>query len=248
MWVGSAQISGSGTNPENNGPILAQHIFSLFFGPGQTRPIRLGHNWPDPKLMLIICRTWTVVHVLHATEMVAENEGCRRSGSLEAGVSAVIRRLCWWFWWRRWEEWWPESITGEGRRILQRWERGRNGDCFRNEGDQRVVGLATCGGAGGGSNGGGREGETNCRNEGRGAGFLPTLVPIFSSPRPGNPPLFIGGGREQSCLYQEKISALDSVGKDPNHCLKVGILSCQIWIKIILFWLKLFFPKKINNI
>jgi len=37
-----------------------------------------------------------VVHVLHATEMAAENEGWRRSDSLEAGVSAVIKRLSWW--------------------------------------------------------------------------------------------------------------------------------------------------------
>jgi hypothetical protein len=38
-----------------------------------------------------------MVHVLHATEMAAENRGWRRSGSLEAGVSAVIKRLSWWF-------------------------------------------------------------------------------------------------------------------------------------------------------
>jgi len=38
-----------------------------------------------------------VVHVLHATEMVAENGEWQRSGSLEAGVSAMIKRLSWWF-------------------------------------------------------------------------------------------------------------------------------------------------------
>jgi len=60
------------------------------------------------------------------------------------------------------------------------------------------------------------------------AGFWLTLDPIFSSLGPLNPPLFIGGGRGQSCLHWGKISALDSDGKDLNRWFKVGIMSCQI--------------------
>jgi len=46
--------------------------------------------------------------------------------------------------------------------------------------------------------------------------FWLILDPIFSSLRPSNPPLFIGGRRGQSLLHKGKISALDSVGKDPT--------------------------------
>jgi hypothetical protein len=55
------------------------------------------------------------------------------------------------------------------------------------------------------------------------------LDPIFSSFRPSNPPLFIGGGRGQSCLYWRKIAALDSNGKDPNHWLKSAAAGCLSW-------------------
>jgi hypothetical protein len=55
--------------------------------------------------------------------------------------------------------------------------------------------------------------------------FWLTLDPIFSPLRPLNPPLFISGGRGQSCLYRGKIATLDSFGKDPNRWFKVGILS-----------------------
>jgi hypothetical protein len=76
------------------------------------------------------------------------------------------------------------------------------------------------------------ERETCCRKRkkklGRRLVFLSTLDSIFSSIRPSTPPLFIGGGRGQSCLYREKISALDYVGKDPNRWFKVASLSCQI--------------------
>ena len=64
----------------------------------------------------------------------------------------------------------------------------------------------------------------------RGSGglvFLSTLDLIFSSLRPSIPHLFIGGGRGQHCLHKGKIPALDSVGKNPNRWLKVGILSSQ---------------------
>ena len=54
------------------------------------------------------------------------------------------------------------------------------------------------------------------------------LDSMFSSLRPWNPPLFIGGGRGQFCLHWRKILALDSDGKDPNRWLKVGMVHCQI--------------------
>jgi hypothetical protein len=62
------------------------------------------------------------------------------------------------------------------------------------------------------------------------------LDPIFSSLRPSTLPLFIGGGRGQSRLHRDKISALDSVGKDPNRWLKVGMMHCQIWRKSCPRW------------
>ena len=39
--------------------------------------------------------------------------------------------------------------------------------------------------------------------------------------------------RERSCKNKGSECALDSVGKDPNCWLKVGILSCQICKKIL---------------
>jgi len=95
-------------------------IFFNFWGrAGPAQTLGLGQHWPDPKAMLIIYKTWTVVHVLHATEMVTENRGRRRSSSLEAGVSAVIKRLSWWFLRRFCEKWWSESFTGRRGRLLK---------------------------------------------------------------------------------------------------------------------------------
>ena len=65
------------------------------------------------------------------------------------------------------------------------------------------------------------------RKEGRLVFWL-TLNPIFSSFRSSNPPLFIGSAREKSFLHWEKLSALNSVGKDPNRWLKEGIVHFQI--------------------
>jgi hypothetical protein len=73
-----------------------------------------------------------------------------------------------------------------------------------------------------------REKEKKCAETGKKLVFWLTLDPIFSSLRPSNPPLFIGGGRGQSCLQWRKISALDSDEKDPNRWLKVGMVHCQI--------------------
>jgi hypothetical protein len=36
------------------------------------------------------------------------------------------------------------------------------------------------------------------------------------------------GWKMYSCLHREKISALDSIGKDSNHWFKVSTMNCQI--------------------
>ena len=64
---------------------------------------------------------------------------------------------------------------------------------------------------------------------GRETYFLLTLNLVFSSLGPWNPLLFIGGGRRTCCLLWCQILALNSVGKDPNHWLKVSTRNCQIW-------------------
>jgi len=176
-------------------------------GGGPDQPNHLGWAGADPAHP----KVYYMQNVNYSSRSACSRNGCRNggrrsSGSLDKGVSAVIRRLSWWFWWQIWEERWPESITGEGRRILQRWERGRNGDCFKRGGGWLVVGLATCGGAGGSSGWwleqqgerGKRENslQKRKREKQRGvAGFLSNLDPILSSLRPSNPPLFIGGRR-----------------------------------------------------
>jgi hypothetical protein len=74
----------------------------------------------------------------------------------------------------------------------------------------------------------GRGKREKFQKQGKWLVFWLILDPIFSSLRPSNPPLFIGGGREKSFLQWRKISALDSDGKDPNRWLKVGMVHCQI--------------------
>jgi len=124
---------------------------------------------------------------------------------------------------------------GRRWRLLQKWERGRNGGCFKHGGGQLVVGIATCGGASGGEAGwwlerrGEREWEKNCKNRGRGVGFWPILDPIFSSLMPWNAALFIGGGRGTFCLQWCQIVAFGLVGKHPNRWFKMCTSNCQIW-------------------
>jgi len=88
------------------------------------------------------------------------------------------------------------------------------------------------------------ERETCCRKRkktGEEAGFLSTLDSMFFLSQAINAldsmfflsqainaALFISGGRGKSCLHWEKISALDSVAKDPNRWFKLASLSCQI--------------------
>jgi len=102
-------------------------------------------------------------------------------------------------------------------------------------GGQLVV--VSCGGVDGGKtgdeSGGGwrprwRGKREKLQKQGKWLLFWLILDPIFSSLKPSNPPLFIGGGRGKSFLQWRKISALDSDGKDPNRWLKVGMVYCQI--------------------
>jgi hypothetical protein len=83
-----------------------------------------------------------------------------------------------------------------------------------------------CDGVGGGRRPWWRERSSCCEPEKD--DFFLTLDINLSSLRSWNPPLFIGGGRGQSCLYWGKHSALDSVGKDPNRWLKVVMVHYQI--------------------
>jgi len=198
MWAGPAQLTGPSSVQNkwaNIGPkwldrsrprIFSFLVFWAGLDPAQT--LGLGQHWPGPDAILIICRTWTVVHVLHATEMAAENGGWRSSDSLEAGVSAVIKKLGWWFWQRFCEERWPESSAGRRWRLLQKWERGRNDSCFRRGGVRLVVGIATCGGASGGQAGGGsgwwlerwrERGREKLQKRGQRGWFLADFGPAF---------------------------------------------------------------------
>jgi len=67
------------------------------------------------------------------------------------------------------------------------------------------------------------------RKTGEGADFLRCLDPNFSSLKPWNPPLFIGGGKGQSCLCRGKIFSPWFDWKNPNRRFKVCTLNCQIW-------------------
>jgi len=119
-----------------------------------------------------------------------------------------------------------ESLAAEVTTVQEeevcRGERESRGGCL-------VVVVVSCGGAGGGEARWWLEwrrerGKEKLQKRGWGAGFWPTFDPIFSSLRPLNPPIFIGGRRGQSRLHKGKISALDSVWKDLNCWLKVGMV------------------------
>jgi hypothetical protein len=55
------------------------------------------------------------------------------------------------------------------------------------------------------------------------------LDSIFSSFRPWNAPLFIGGGRGTFCILWCQILVFGLVGKHPNRWFKVCTSNCQIW-------------------
>ena len=90
-----------------------------------------------------------------------------------------------------WEERWSESSTRRRWRLLQKWEKGRNGGCFRRGSVQLVVGIATCGGANGGEAAGGpgwwlerrrERGREKLQKRGQWGWFLVDFGPKFSLP------------------------------------------------------------------
>ena len=80
------------------------------------------------------------------------------------------------------------------------------------------------------------DGEIRKMETGGKTGFLRYLDPISSSLGPSNLPLFIGGGRWQSCLRWREILTLDSVVKDPNRWLKVSMVHYQNYRNGCLSW------------
>jgi hypothetical protein len=70
----------------------------------------------------------------------------------------------------------------------------------------------------------------------RKAGFRPTLSSIFFYPRTSNLLLFIGVEEGNLVFTGEQIPALDSIGKDPNRWLKVGMMHCQSAAEGCLRW------------
>jgi len=139
--------------------------------------------------------------------------------------------------WSRWKGWsllLLESRWRRGKRFLQR--REREGEVVQPP--RKVVGVSGCdegcGGRDDGKSSGDRmcgwEGESRKRwKQGRKDGFLSTLHLIFLSLRPWNPPLFIGGGKGQSCLHEGKIFSPWFDWKHPNRQFKVCTSNCQIW-------------------
>jgi hypothetical protein len=129
-----------------------------------------------------------------------------------------------------------KSAAGRSRRGM----RGERRDVCSTIGKRLLVQeKGFCGGTGGGKTSDGvlpvvavEEGERKTEKQremaetGKRLIFWLILDPILSSLRPSNPPLFISGGRGQSCLQWRKISALDSDEKDPNRWLKVGMVHC----------------------
>jgi len=222
MWAEPAQITGPDINPKNNGPISAQNGWAnldpkyfLFFL-GQARPSQLGWARIGPAqlqmnylqnvnnkfafcMQLCSCRRRSEMGGNLAEEkellLLAWREVGGGAGGRNGGSVGCL--------WRRKKE---EEAEDEN---LQRGEGRPHGGCpyhrwgFEFVGrlrrlllveEKSVVALV------GGWNGEEREGKKNCRNVGRGASFWPTLDPIFSSFRPWNAALFIGGGRGTFCL------------------------------------------------
>jgi hypothetical protein len=151
MWARPAQLTGPSSAQEEVGQsqprIFSFLVFWAGLNPAQT--LGLGQHWPGPYAMLIICGTWIVVHILHATEMAAK---------MEIGGGEDYRER----WSRMWSGGWVDGFGGVTRGTVAGVDhRGRKKDfaevrkrkkrwLFQAWGGRLVVGLATCDGDDGG--------------------------------------------------------------------------------------------------
>jgi len=248
MWAGPAQLTGPssaqeevGQRPKMVGPISAHNIFffSFWAGLNPAQTLGLGQHWPGLYAMLIICRTWTVVHVLHATEMAAK---------MEVGGGEDYRER----WSRIWSGGWADGFGGvTGVNGGRSRSRGKEKGFCRGEREEEAVtvsgvGWPACGWASylwwrwwwGDRCEWWRWLKATMERErrertavktGEQAGFFWFLDPNFSLLRTCNLLLFIGGGRGKSSLHEGKTFSPWFEWKNPDRPFKVCTSNCQIW-------------------
>jgi hypothetical protein len=163
--------------------------------------------WPNPATMLINHAAF----VLHAATWLAATERRRYltleclNGGLAGRDGEGLTRGRWLRLWQRWRPVAEEAKEEENGRGCRE-ERETNGGCWCSVGgcvgflwwswwwEDRWWGWWWL------KRRRERGREEKLHKRGREAGFFPTLDPIFSSLRPCNSPLFIGGGRGTLCL------------------------------------------------
>jgi len=146
------------------------NLFSFFrVGPDSAQPFRLGQNWAGPSEW-IICRTWTVSSS-SACQFIVANGGVKWEATLRRRRSCChwlgVRLEVVWSWKTRgwWRCWW--------RVLATRVAVGERRNWFAEERERLTVALggrlvASCGGAGGGWNEGGRGREKTAETWQRG--------------------------------------------------------------------------------
>jgi len=79
-------------------------------------------------------------------------------------------------------------------------------------------------------------GERSCWNGGCGNWFFANFGPYFLLLQAIKPTSIYRQWKRVISSTQGKISAIDSVGRDPNHWFKVGMVHSQICRKVCLSW------------